>query len=172
MLSGNNRSYNKELWLEISNFHFFLKWNIYRITEGSGLERSSSSNLLPVGKDTSHQVRLSSTPCNLALNVSRDEAPTTSLISLHQCLTAPIANHFLISDLISPNIHRTKLRMTLSSTSRSRLRIIKRETRSILTKIQTTAEKSPGDDQMDGDPEMQWMWDRQLYHHERTGTSF
>jgi len=65
----------------------------HNITECFGLEGTFRGHLahpLAASKDIFNQTRLLRAPSNLALNVSRDGASTTSLGSLFQCLTTLI----------------------------------------------------------------------------------
>mgnify|MGYP001853303131 FL=1 len=52
-----------------------------------------------MGMVTTHQIRLSWAPSDMALNASRDGASTASLINLFQYLITLVPNKFLISNL-------------------------------------------------------------------------
>ena len=82
-------------------------WSDHRITEWlgwKGPQGSPSSNPPATGRATNlqicHWTRLPRAPSNLVLNTSRDGAPTASLDSLCQHLTA-------LCDKLTPDIQRT-----------------------------------------------------------------
>ena len=65
--------------------------------------------------DISNWIRLLRAPSNLALNVSRNGASTTSLGNLVQCLTTLIVKYFfLISSLNLPSLSLKPLALVLS----------------------------------------------------------
>jgi len=68
-----------------------------------------------VSRDIFNQTRLLRALSNLALNVSKDEASTTSLGNLCQCfITLIIKNFFLISSLNLPSLILKPLLLVLS----------------------------------------------------------
>jgi len=80
----------------------------HRITERFGLEGTFRGHLAQppaVSRDISSSIRLPRAPSNLAFDVSRDGASTTSLGNPFQCFTTLIVkNFFLISSLNLPSL--------------------------------------------------------------------
>jgi len=68
-------------------------------TECLGLEGTLKDHLAQspaVSRDSFNRMRLLTVPSNLALNVSRDGASTTSLSNLGQCFTTLIVKYFFL----------------------------------------------------------------------------
>jgi len=68
-----------------------------------------------VSRDVFNWIRVLRAPSNLALNISRDRASTTSLGNLCQCfITLIVKNFFLISSLNLPSLSLKPLLFVLS----------------------------------------------------------
>jgi len=95
----------------------YLYRNSHRITECFGLGgtfRGHPAQPPAVSRDIFNWVRLLRAPSNLAWNVSRDGASTTSLGNLGQCLTTLTAKKFfLISGLNLPSFSLKPLLLVL-----------------------------------------------------------
>ncbi|KAK4831204.1 hypothetical protein QYF61_016041 [Mycteria americana] len=81
---------------------------------GRDLYRSSSTTPPAMSRDIFNYIRLLRAPSNLALNVSRDGASTTSLGNLFHCFTTPtVKNFFLLSSLNLPSFTLKTLPLVL-----------------------------------------------------------